>query len=86
MKTIDLQALIQDNKFGAQHQLEDNLSCDTPVINGYKIIRDTPARSECIKSKFSVPNIPKREELGVLLANQSQIKKRQQKEQDKKTF
>jgi len=55
------------------------------MINGYKMLKDTPVVSQK-KSKFMVPQTPEREELGVLLANQSQIKKRQIKEQEKIKF
>jgi len=41
---------------------------ETPMINGYKMLKDTPVISQK-KSKFMVPHTPEREELGVLLAN-----------------
>ena len=41
----------------------------TPVINGYKIIKNTPVY-------FKVPATPIREELGIKLAKATDVKKR----------
>ena len=48
----------------------------TPIVNGYKIIKDTP-------TYFRVPPTPLREELGLQLAQKTDIKKRNLKEQEK---
>lgn len=76
---MNLHALIQHNQFGYSEGLEQ--SCETPMINGYKMIKATPVRkpnhdealiAEKKKSRgFNVPQNSVREELGVLMANQS---------------
>lgn len=48
----------------------------TPIVNGYKIISDTP-------KYFKIPSTPLREELGLQLAQASEIKKRNSKQQEK---
>lgn len=41
----------------------------TPIINGYKIIKNTP-------TYFRIPSTPVREELGIKLAEATDLKKR----------
>lgn len=48
----------------------------TPVINGYKIINQTPRY-------FKIPSTPLREELGLQLAQATENKKRNAKQQEK---
>lgn len=50
----------------------------TPMVNGYKIIAETP-------KYFKVPATPLREELGLQMANSYDQKKRLQKKQEKET-
>lgn len=48
----------------------------TPIVNGYKIISQTP-------KYFKIPSTPLREELGLQLAQASEIKKRNSKQLEK---
>jgi len=71
----------------------------TPMINGYKMLKETPMirksdedssinssfafGSQSNSSKFKLPVTPLREELGHKIANEAQIRKREQKAKDK---
>ena len=69
------------------------------MINGYKMLKETPMigksdedssinssfafGSQSNSSKFKLPVTPLREELGHKIANEAQIRKREQKAKDK---
>ena len=62
----------------------------TPMINGYKMLKDTPQIERNEDSfitnrfnKFKLPGTPSREELGHKIANETQMRKRDQKAKEK---
>ena len=66
------------------------------MINGYKMLKDTPVRSDTSSysgfplssdrkslNKFRLPETPVREEIGTQIANQAMLRKREKKASEK---
>jgi len=90
---IDLSQLLEFKEGYLSKLRQTTQAGETPIINGYKIIKDTPVLATSTadiftKSKrvFKVPDTPTREELGHSIANQNEMKKRQIKAKEKEEF
>jgi hypothetical protein len=89
---LDLGELIAKNKGLIPKASGSNIEA-TPVINGYKMLKDSPSRDDVTSqlssltssrgSGFKLPSTPTREELGHRIANQAMIRKREHKANQK---